>query len=61
MNKQWRIGVVQSYMSQKWPKGYGGANTLIIPRLGRLRLEDHEFKSSMGYIVGPCLKSREIK
>jgi hypothetical protein len=24
--------------------------------LRRLRLEDHEFKDSLGYIVSPCLK-----
>jgi hypothetical protein len=26
--------------------------------LRRLRLEDHEFKDSLGYIVSPCLKKK---
>jgi hypothetical protein len=28
----------------------------LIPELGRLRQEDHEFKVSLGYITRPCLK-----
>jgi hypothetical protein len=30
----------------------------IIPALGRLRQEDGKFKTSLGYIVRPCLKNK---
>jgi hypothetical protein len=33
--------------------------TPIIPALGRLRQEDHEFKASLGYTQKPCLKKRK--
>jgi hypothetical protein len=32
-----------------------------IPALKRLRLEDHEFKASLGYRARPCLKKIKIK
>jgi hypothetical protein len=31
----------------------------LIPTLGRLRQEDHEFKVNLGYMVRPCLKKRK--
>jgi hypothetical protein len=31
-------------------------NVMIIPELGKLRQEDHEFKPSLRYRVRPCLK-----
>jgi hypothetical protein len=33
----------------------------VISALGRLRQEDFAFKVSWGYMVGPCLKNKEIK
>jgi hypothetical protein len=37
-------------------------HTLAIPALGRLRQEDHEFKTtSLSYIVTPCLKIKKKK
>jgi hypothetical protein len=33
----------------------------IIPAFGRLRQEDHEFKTSLGYVAKPCLKKRKRK
>jgi hypothetical protein len=27
--------------------------------LGRLRQEDHKFKTSLGYVVRPCLKKQK--
>jgi hypothetical protein len=32
----------------------------IIPALGRLWQEDHEFRASLGYIARPCLKKRKV-
>lgn len=52
MTGPWRISVVQSCVFQKWLKvGHGGSAHLQSQDLGKLRLEDHEFKASMGYIV----------
>jgi hypothetical protein len=31
----------------------------VIPALGRLRQEDPEFKTSLGYIVKLCLKKKK--
>jgi hypothetical protein len=33
----------------------------LIPALGRLKWEDHEFKVSLGYIVIFCLKKKAKK
>jgi hypothetical protein len=33
--------------------------TLIFPRLGKLRLEDHKFEASLGYIGRPGLKKEQ--
>jgi hypothetical protein len=30
------------------------------PALGKLRLEGHEFETSLGYRVKPCLKKKRI-
>jgi hypothetical protein len=34
---------------------------LVIPALGRLKQEDCKFQVSMGYIVRPCLKTKQNK
>jgi hypothetical protein len=33
----------------------------VIAVLGRLRQEDHKFKTSLGYISRICLKKKKIK
>jgi hypothetical protein len=33
----------------------------VIPALGRLRHEDHDFKASLSYIVRPCLRKKKPK
>jgi hypothetical protein len=38
---------------------YNNACMPVIPALRRLRQEDHEFKTSLGYIARPCLKIKE--
>jgi hypothetical protein len=35
--------------------------TPVIPELWRLRLEDHEFETNVGYIVRFCLKKKKKK
>jgi hypothetical protein len=32
--------------------------TSVIPALGRLKQEDHEFKVKLGYILRPCPKKK---
>jgi hypothetical protein len=34
-------------------------STPVIPALGRLRQEGHEFKASLDYLVRPCLKQKQ--
>jgi hypothetical protein len=34
---------------------------IVIPALGRLRQEEHEFDANLGYIVKPCLKKPKEK
>jgi hypothetical protein len=36
-------------------------HTLVIPALRRLRQENCEFKSSLGYIARPCLKKPKTR
>jgi hypothetical protein len=33
----------------------------ILPALGKVRQEDHEFKASLGYTERPCLNRETIK
>jgi hypothetical protein len=33
----------------------------VIPTLGRLRQEDHEFETNLGYIARTCLKKAKGK
>jgi hypothetical protein len=33
----------------------------IIPAMGKLRQEDHEFEASLGYIGRPCFKQTNKK
>jgi hypothetical protein len=45
-------------MSAEWQERGGDWWCLpVIPALRRLRLEDCEVQSSLGYIVKPCLKT----
>jgi hypothetical protein len=39
--------------------GHGG--TYLVPALGRLRQEDHEFENSLTYAMRPYLKKRKRK
>jgi hypothetical protein len=50
------------YVSNKnFKRGWVWWSMPIIPAFGRLRQEDPEFKTRMGYVVRPCLKKTKPK